>query len=145
MARDFRPDRKLFAFKLEDTARNFGSDRHTPRIQIGKYCQAFWSSPKNASRLNCLKLPGVLVLTDKRLAFKLENIARNFVLTDKHLAPKLVKTARNFGPNQTTPRVRIGNNRREFRARLRNIARNLGSDRKAPRVQTETYCWEFWF
>ena len=115
MARDFRSDRKHFAFKLEDTARNFGSDRHTPRIQIGKYCQEFWFLLKNASRLNCLELPGVLVLTDKRLAFKLGSIARNFVLTEKRLEFKLLKTARNFGPGQTTPRVRIGNNRHGFR------------------------------
>ena len=80
--------------QLKNTARNFGSDRKTPSIQIGKNRQEFlfrisysnWSIP-----------PGILVLTAK------------------HIARKLRKIARNFGSDSITHRVKTGKNRQGFR------------------------------
>ena len=68
------------------TARGFGPDRQTPRIQTGNS-------------------PGILVLTDKHLAFKLGNIARK------------------FGSDRKTPRIYTGKNRREFRPGPKNASR----------------------
>ena len=87
---------KRFAVKLENTVRASAPDRHTPRIQIRKIS------------------PVHLVLTGKRLAFRLLNITRNFGSDQKRHEFKLGNIARNFGPDRKTPRIQIGKNRQEF-------------------------------
>ena len=106
--------------------------------------------------------PGILVLTEKRLAFKLGYIARISVLAEKRIAFKLGHTARNFGPGRITPRIQIGKCCQEFRFwpknasqefrnwdispgililsgehlafKLGNTARNSSPDRQTPRI-----------
>ena len=75
---------------------NFGSGRQTPRNQTGKRRQEVWIWPPNTSHLNWEIPTGILVLTEKRLAFK------------------LVNTSSNFGSNQKTPRVQSGKYCQEF-------------------------------
>ena len=91
----------------------------------------------------------ISVLTEKRPAVKLRNIARNFgscrknashlnggispgisVLTEKRLALSLEYTARNFGPD-----------RKRLAFQLRNIAREFGSDRQTSRRTPEFRFW----
>ena len=78
------------ALKLEKTDRNFGYGRKTPRSHIGKYRQEFWFWPTDAPHLNWEISPEVLVLAEKRLAFKLG------------------KTARTSGSERTRPRAQTG-------------------------------------
>ena len=106
---------KCIAFKLVNTARNFGSDRKAPRAQIGK------------------KRPGILALTDKHLTFELVTFARISVLTDNHLASELLNTAGGFGPDRKTPRIPNGKRRQEL----------LVLTEKTPGIQSRKYRQDF--
>ena len=143
------PTEKHFAFKLEDTARYFGSDRHTPRIHIGKYRQGFWFLPKHASHLACLILPEISVLAAKAPRIQIGKYRQKFwfcpknashanwkkppgisVLTKQHLAFKLVIIAKNFGAVREIPLGISALTEKRLAFKLRRTAGNFGSDRQ---------------
>ena len=135
------PEERL-ACRLINTARTFGSDRKTHRVQTWGNCQEFRFRSKSASDLNWKKLLGMRGLADKYSAFRRGN------------------TARNFGSDRKTPRIQIGKNCQEFRVlptntshsnwykppgsfgsaeklpsfKLGSIARGFGSDGITPRI-----------
>ena len=105
----------------------------------------------------------ILVLAEKRLAFKPGNTARNFGANRKHASREnrqispgilgLIERRLAFWFRQTnTPNLDWGKSpgisgltEKNLAFKLENTARNFGSDRKMPRIQTGTYRQEFWF